>query len=28
VNPRVEDSERQLRFLSQPFMINPTPGGK
>jgi hypothetical protein len=28
VNPRVEDSEHQLRFLSQPFMINPTPGGK
>jgi Domain of unknown function (DUF4390) len=25
VNPRVEDSERQLRFLSQPFTIAPTP---
>ena len=28
VNPRVEDSERQLRFLSQPFTISaPTKGG-
>jgi hypothetical protein len=25
VNPRVEDSERQLRFLSQPFLIAPAP---
>jgi hypothetical protein len=25
VNPRVEDSERQLRFLSQPFTIATTP---
>ena len=25
VNPRVEDSERQIRFLSQPFTLAPTP---
>jgi hypothetical protein len=27
VNPRVEDSERQLRFLSQPFTIGAPPRG-
>jgi hypothetical protein len=25
VNPRIEDSERQLRFISQPFVLPPAP---